>query len=63
VNQIGRIKILNMLLDDKKVAIIGGGPGGLMLGRLLQQAGVDIKIYERDKDKNARWQGSARHAP
>lgn len=47
-----------MLLDHKKVAIIGGGPGGLMLGRLLQQNGVDVKVYERDKDKHSRWQGS-----
>jgi len=48
-----------MQLRNEKVAIIGGGPAGLMLGRLLQGQGVDIKIYERDKDKYARWQGSA----
>ncbi len=45
-------------LSDKKVAVIGGGPGGLMLGRLLQNSGVDVKIYERDVDQYVRQQGS-----
>lgn len=47
-----------MLLDNKQVAIIGGGPGGLTLARLLQLKGVNVKVYERDLDKNARVQGS-----
>ncbi|GGE95022.1 2-polyprenyl-6-methoxyphenol hydroxylase [Chishuiella changwenlii] len=47
-----------MKLQDKKVAIIGGGPGGLTLARLLQQKGVNVNVYERDYDKNARVQGS-----
>ncbi|RYY56143.1 MAG: hypothetical protein EOO05_18965, partial [Chitinophagaceae bacterium] len=47
-----------MLLKDKKVAIIGGGPGGLTLARLLQLQDVQVKVYERDLDKNARVQGS-----
>jgi 2-polyprenyl-6-methoxyphenol hydroxylase-like FAD-dependent oxidoreductase len=47
-----------MLLQDKRVAIIGGGPGGLTLARLLQTTGVDVKVYERDLNKNARVQGS-----
>jgi 2-polyprenyl-6-methoxyphenol hydroxylase-like FAD-dependent oxidoreductase len=47
-----------MLLQNKKIAIIGGGPGGLTLARLLQLKGVDVKVYERDIDKNARVQGS-----
>ena len=29
------------------IAIIGGGPGGLMLGLLLQQQGLPFPIYER----------------
>ena len=48
----------NMLLENKQVAIIGGGPGGLMLARLLQQKGVQLKIYERDVDQFVRQQGS-----
>lgn len=47
-----------MLLANKQVAIIGGGPGGLTLARLLQQAGVQVKVYERDADQNVRQQGS-----
>ena len=47
-----------MLLENKKVAIIGGGPGGLTLARLLQLKGVDVKVYERDKDKSVRQQGA-----
>ncbi len=47
-----------MLLQNKKIAIIGGGPGGLTLSRLLQLKGADIKVYERDLNKNARVQGA-----
>jgi 2-polyprenyl-6-methoxyphenol hydroxylase-like FAD-dependent oxidoreductase len=47
-----------MLLQNKKIAIIGGGPGGLTLARLLQLKGLNVKVYERDFDKNARVQGS-----
>jgi 2-polyprenyl-6-methoxyphenol hydroxylase-like FAD-dependent oxidoreductase len=47
-----------MLLENKQVAIIGGGPGGLTLARLLQLQNVNIKVYERDLNKNARVQGS-----
>ncbi len=47
-----------MKLQDKKTAIIGGGPGGLTLAKLLQLKGADVKVYERDLDKSARVQGS-----
>jgi len=47
-----------MLLENKKIAIIGGGPGGLTLARLLQQKNVNVKVYERDINRNARVQGS-----
>jgi len=47
-----------MLIQDKRIAIIGGGPSGLTLARLLQKKGVDVKVYERDLNKNARVQGS-----
>ncbi|MBT0536718.1 FAD-dependent monooxygenase, partial [Riemerella anatipestifer] len=42
------------LLSDKNVAIIGGGPVGLTMAKLLQQNGVDATVYERDKDRDAR---------
>lgn len=47
-----------MLLQNKQIAIIGGGPGGLTLARLLQLKGVNVKVYERDVDKSVRVQGS-----
>jgi 2-polyprenyl-6-methoxyphenol hydroxylase-like FAD-dependent oxidoreductase len=47
-----------MLIDKKQVAIVGGGPGGLTLSRLLQLKGISVKVYERDADKHARVQGS-----
>ncbi|RZJ50364.1 MAG: FAD-dependent monooxygenase [Flavobacterium sp.] len=46
-----------MLLENKEVAIIGGGPGGLTLARLLQLKGVNVKVYERDINSTQRVQG------
>jgi 2-polyprenyl-6-methoxyphenol hydroxylase-like FAD-dependent oxidoreductase len=34
-----------MKLQDKKVAIVGGGPGGLTLAKLLQLKGAAIKVF------------------
>jgi 2-polyprenyl-6-methoxyphenol hydroxylase-like FAD-dependent oxidoreductase len=48
-----------MLLQGKKVAIIGGGPGGLTLARLLQLKGVNVTVFERDTDRHTRIQGGA----
>lgn len=47
-----------MKIQDKKIAIIGGGPGGLTLARLLQMKGLNVKVYERDLNENIRPQGS-----
>ena len=46
-------------LEGKKIAIVGGGPGGLTLARLLQQSGAEVSVYERDQGRSARVQGSA----
>jgi 2-polyprenyl-6-methoxyphenol hydroxylase-like FAD-dependent oxidoreductase len=46
-------------IDGKKIAVVGGGPGGLTLARLLQQNGAQVSVYERDPSRNARIQGSA----
>lgn len=46
------------LLQDKKIAIVGGGPGGLTLARLLQLKGANVKVYERDFNNEARVQGA-----
>ncbi len=42
------------LLKQKKAAIIGGGPVGLTMAKLLQQNGIEISVYERDTDPQAR---------
>jgi len=48
-----------MLLKNKKVAIIGAGPVGLTMARLLQQQGINVAVYERDKDAQTRiWGGT-----
>jgi 2-polyprenyl-6-methoxyphenol hydroxylase-like FAD-dependent oxidoreductase len=46
------------LLKNKTIAIVGGGPGGLTLARLLQMKGATVKVYERDRNKDARMQGA-----
>jgi len=47
-----------MITTGKHIAIIGGGPGGLTLARLLQQAGMQIKVFERDENRQVRQQGA-----
>ena len=48
-----------MLLKDKKVAIIGAGPVGLTMAKLLQQNGIQVTVYERDKNPQTRiWGGT-----
>ena len=39
------------LLSDKNVAIIGGGPVGLTMAKLLQQNGIDVSVYERQRPR------------
>lgn len=45
-------------MKNKKIAIVGGGPGGLTLARLLQLQHADVKVYERDLNKEVRVQGA-----
>ncbi|RED19723.1 tetracycline resistance monooxygenase [Flavobacterium cutihirudinis] len=48
-----------MLLQNKKIAVIGAGPVGLTMAVLLQQKGIDVTVYERDKDAKTRiWGGT-----
>ncbi len=45
------------LSPSTKIAVLGAGPGGLTLARLLQRRGFDVQIYERDSSRAARSQG------
>ncbi len=45
-------------IQNKSIAIVGGGPGGLTLARLLQVKGVPITVYERDENEYVRVQGA-----
>lgn len=47
-----------MLIQNIKIAVVGGGPAGLTLARLLQMQNAEVKVYERDFDRNVRVQGS-----
>ena len=47
-----------MLLDNKQVAIVGGGPAGLALAKLLQLKNTNVKVYERDVNRDVRVQGA-----
>lgn len=46
------------LLQNKNIAIVGAGPGGLTLAKLLQLKGANVKVYERDFGKETRVQGA-----
>ncbi|MFF5381035.1 FAD-dependent oxidoreductase [Pedobacter suwonensis] len=46
------------LINGIDIAIVGGGPGGLALARLLQLKGAHVNVYERDLNQKARVQGA-----
>ncbi|KAJ3346216.1 hypothetical protein HDU83_003283, partial [Entophlyctis luteolus] len=41
------------------IAVIGAGPSGLCLARILQLNGVSVTVYEGEESRNARSQGGA----
>ena len=47
------------LRSNGLVAVVGAGPGGAMLGRLLQRRGFTVKLFERDASSTARPQGGS----
>ncbi|WP_232516214.1 FAD-dependent oxidoreductase [Chitinophaga caeni] len=49
---------MEMHIQEQQIAIVGGGPGGLTLAKLLQQAGCRVNVLERDADREVRQQGA-----
>jgi 2-polyprenyl-6-methoxyphenol hydroxylase-like FAD-dependent oxidoreductase len=47
------------MTTSPRIAIIGGGPGGLMLARLLQVRGMAATVFERDAHAGERPQGGS----
>lgn len=47
------------MTTSPRIAIIGGGPGGLMLARLLQVGGLAPALFERDAHAGERPQGGS----
>ncbi len=47
--------------DTRKIAIIGGGTGGLCLAHGLRRAGFDVAVYERSRTRTERLQGYRVH--
>ncbi len=45
--------------DSPRIAIIGGGPGGLTLARLLHIRGIEATVFESDAGPDARVQGGS----
>ncbi|MGY4537929.1 2-polyprenyl-6-methoxyphenol hydroxylase-like FAD-dependent oxidoreductase [Mucilaginibacter sp. UYNi724] len=45
-------------IKSKNIAVVGAGPGGLTLARLLQMNGANVRVYERDANKDARPKGA-----
>ena len=47
------------MATTRRIGIVGGGPGGLMLARLLQLAGYQATVFERDANPAERPQGGS----
>jgi 2-polyprenyl-6-methoxyphenol hydroxylase-like FAD-dependent oxidoreductase len=47
------------MASSMKIAIIGAGPGGLTLARLLQVNGIPFTVFEMDADSQSRDQGGS----
>lgn len=46
-----------MNLEYHNIVVIGAGPGGLVFARVLEKAGLDIAVFEREPSRDGRTQG------
>lgn len=44
-------------MDKPRIGIIGAGPGGLTLARILHLHGIEAQVFEREKCSMVRPQG------
>ena len=51
--------LCKQLKEQGNVAIVGAGPGGALLARLLHQRGYQVQVFERDESPSARPQGGS----
>ncbi|KAJ3126297.1 hypothetical protein HK100_010328 [Physocladia obscura] len=41
------------------IAVVGGGPAGLCLAKILQQKGITVMVFEAEESRNVRGQGGS----
>src|SRR5690349_20005494 len=46
---------------ERRIAVVGGGIGGLCLAQGLRKAGAEVTVYERDRTPGDRLQGYRIH--
>jgi 2-polyprenyl-6-methoxyphenol hydroxylase-like FAD-dependent oxidoreductase len=44
-------------LEYHNLVVVGAGPGGLVFARVLQKAGLDVAVFEREVSRDGRTQG------
>jgi 2-polyprenyl-6-methoxyphenol hydroxylase-like FAD-dependent oxidoreductase len=45
--------------NQRRIGVVGGGPGGLTLARILRLHGIDAAVFEREEHPSSRTQGGS----